>query len=79
DQDHKVYVQHCMRENAEELFRWLSDGAVFYVCGDASRMAHDVHEELITLGERVGGKRREDAEAWVSQLQAEKRYLKDVY
>ena len=79
DQDHKVYVQHCMRENAEELFRWISDGAVFYVCGDASRMAHDVHEELITLGERVGGKRREDAEAWVSQLQAEKRYLKDVY
>jgi sulfite reductase (NADPH) flavoprotein alpha-component len=79
DQAEKVYVQHRMLEHADEMYAWLSDGAVFYVCGDALRMAHGVNEALITIGEEAGGKTREDAEAWVKQLQADKQYLKDVY
>ncbi len=79
DQAEKVYVQHRMLEHAAEMYSWLSDGAVFYVCGDASRMAKDVHEALITIGEQEGGKSREDAEAWVKQLKADKQYLRDVY
>ncbi len=79
DQEHKVYVQHRMLEQAAEMYSWLNDGAVFYVCGDASRMAKDVHEALITIAEKEGGKSREDAEAWVKQLHTDKRYLKDVY
>ena len=79
DQDEKVYVQHCMLENGAELYTWLNDGAIFYVCGDASRMAGDVHEALITIAGREGGKSREYAEAWLNQLQDERRYLKDVY
>ena len=79
DQEHKVYVQHRMLEHAAEMYSWLSDGAVFYVCGDASRMAKDVHEALITIGEQEGGKSREDAETWVKQLKADKQYLRDVY
>jgi sulfite reductase (NADPH) flavoprotein alpha-component len=79
DQEHKVYVQHRMLEHAAEMYSWLNDGSVFYVCGDASRMAKDVHEALITIAEKEGGKSREDAEAWVKQLHTDKRYLKDVY
>ena len=79
DQAEKVYVQHRMLEHSAELYLWLSDGAVFYVCGDASRMAKDVHEALITIGEQEGGKSREEAEAWVKQLKADKQYLRDVY
>ena len=79
DQAEKVYVQHLMLEHSAELYSWLSDGAVFYVCGDASRMAKDVHEALISIAEKAGGKSREDAEVWVKQLQTEKRYLRDVY
>jgi sulfite reductase (NADPH) flavoprotein alpha-component len=37
DQGRKVYVQDRMKEHAEDLWRWLQDGAHFYVCGDASR------------------------------------------
>ena len=74
-----MYVQHRMLEQAAEMYSWLNDGAVFYVCGDASRMAKDVHEALITIAEKEGGKSREDAEAWVKQLHTDKRYLKDVY
>lgn len=79
DQAEKVYVQHRMLEHGAELYTWLSDGAVFYVCGDALRMAKDVHEALISIAEKEGGKSREEAEAWVKQLKADKQYLRDVY
>lgn len=79
DQEEKVYVQHRMLENGAELYAWLNDGAMFYVCGDASRMAGDVHEALITIAEREGGLSREAAEAWLKQLQDDRRYLRDVY
>ncbi len=79
DQPEKVYVQDRIRENAEELYAWLERGAHFYVCGDASRMAHDVHEALIEVVENVGGKSRAEAEAYVGALKKDKRYQRDVY
>ena len=79
DQSEKIYVQHRMLENGAELFAWLNDGAMFYVCGDALRMAGDVHEALITIAEREGGKTREAAEVWLNQLKDDRRYLRDVY
>jgi sulfite reductase (NADPH) flavoprotein alpha-component len=79
DQKQKVYVQHRMLEQAAELWRWLQDGACFYVCGDASRMAGDVHETLIGIAGTVGGMTREAAEGYVEDLRRAKRYLRDVY
>lgn len=79
DQPEKIYVQDRLRERAKELYAWLEEGANFYVCGDASRMAHDVHEELITVVEKAGGKTREAAEAYVDELKKAKRYQRDVY
>jgi len=79
DQKKKVYVQHRMAENAKELWSWLDSGAYFYVCGDATRMAHDVHEALIDIVEKQGGLARPKAEAYVQQMQKDKRYLRDVY
>ena len=79
DQAEKVYVQHKMLEKKAELWSWLNDGAVFYVCGDASRMAKDVDQALRTIAQEEGSKSEEDAVAWVKALQKERRYLKDVY
>ncbi|BCX50170.1 sulfite reductase [NADPH] flavoprotein alpha-component [Haloferula helveola] len=79
DQPEKVYVQDKMRENAAELFAWLEKGAHFYVCGDASRMAHDVNEALIGIIEAEGKRSREEAEAYVEGLRKSKRYQRDVY
>ncbi|RYD40792.1 MAG: sulfite reductase [NADPH] flavoprotein alpha-component, partial [Verrucomicrobiaceae bacterium] len=62
-----------------ELYKWLEEGAHFYVCGDANRMAHDVHEALISVVEFQGGKSREAAEAYVEDLKKSKRYQRDVY
>ncbi len=79
DQAQKVYVQHRMLENAKELYAWLEEGAYFYVCGDASRMAKDVHQALLDLIAQEGGKTPEQAEEYVDALVNAKRYLRDVY
>lgn len=79
DTEKKVYVQNKMLENAKELFAWLDNGASFYVCGDKSRMAKDVHEALITVIEQEGGMSREAAEAYLDDMAKQKRYLRDVY
>ncbi len=79
DQPEKIYVQNRMIEQSRELYAWLEEGAHFYVCGDAQRMAHDVHEALISVVENEGGKSRAEAEAYVEELKKAKRYQRDVY
>ncbi|MFD8740584.1 molybdopterin-dependent oxidoreductase [Streptomyces sp. NPDC059618] len=79
DQRTKVYVQDRMREHGPQLWSWLRDGAHFYVCGDASRMAKDVDQALRDIAVTHGGHSAEGAAAYVKQLTAEKRYVRDVY
>lgn len=79
DQAEKVYVQHRMLEHGEELFQWLENGAHFYVCGDATKMAKDVNDALVEIVKTHGNKSQEDAEQYVNQLRKAKRYQKDVY
>jgi sulfite reductase (NADPH) flavoprotein alpha-component len=79
DQKQKIYVQDRMRENAKELYAWIQEGASFYVCGDASRMATDVDVALHDIIEAEGGMSKDDAAAFVKQLKKDKRYLRDVY
>lgn len=79
DQRQKIYVQDRMLEHGVELWRWLEDGAHFYVCGDASRMAKDVDDTLTAIARRHGGLSEDDATAYVKSLAAQKRYVRDVY
>ena len=72
DQDEKIYVQHKMMEKGAELWRWLNEGAVFYVCGDASRMAKDVDLALRTVAQRQGEMSEDDSAIWVKSLQKRK-------
>ena len=79
DQAEKVYVQHRILEAGEELYKWLEDGAIVYVCGDAARMAGDVDKALHQVIAEQGGKSAEEAAAYVEQMKADKRYRRDVY
>ncbi|GAA2602697.1 bifunctional nitrate reductase/sulfite reductase flavoprotein subunit alpha [Dactylosporangium fulvum] len=79
DQRAKVYVQDRMREHGAQLWAWLQDGAHFYVCGDATRMAKDVDRALRDIAAAHGHLTEDAAAAWVKQLATEKRYLRDVY
>ncbi len=81
DQAEKIYVQTRMREQGAELWKWLNEGAYFYVCGDKNRMAADVHAELIAIAKTHGGKSDEEAKAFIEEslMKTEKRYRRDVY
>ena len=79
DQQEKVYVQHLMTRQGEELWKWLEEGAAFYVCGDASRMAKDVDTALHQLIIDHGGKSEEEAKEYVAAMKKAKRYQRDVY
>ncbi|MGH7212863.1 MAG: sulfite reductase, partial [Acetobacteraceae bacterium] len=62
-----------------DLFRWLEDGAQFYVCGDAQAMAKDVHATLEHIVADQSGRGAEHAQAYMRELQKSGRYLRDVY
>jgi len=80
DQAHKIYVQHKMLENAAEIWEWIDgDGAQFFVCGDARRMAKDVDAALRKIVQEQGGKSVDEANAYVEKLKNDKRYKRDVY
>ncbi len=79
DQPEKIYVQHRMLAQGSILWQWLEDGATVCVCGDASRMAKDVHQALLQIISEHGRMSDEKAEQWLSAMTREKRYLRDIY
>jgi sulfite reductase (NADPH) flavoprotein alpha-component len=79
DGANKVYVQDRMRQSADELWSWLEQGAHFYVCGDALRMARDVEAALLGIAAGSGGMSEDRARAFIAELKATGRYQADVY
>ena len=79
DQDRKIYVQQRMKENGAEIWTWLEQGAHFYVCGDARRMALDVDHALHAIIAEHGNMSPEKAAEYVKSLSKAKRYQRDVY
>ncbi len=79
DQAEKVYVQQRLREQAKDVYAWLEEGACVYICGDASRMAPDVHQALAGVIEEAGGRTPEQAGQYLKELRRAGRYQRDVY
>ena len=80
DQEGKSYVQHKMLENGAEIWKWMeSEGAHFFVCGDARRMAKDVDAALRKIIQEQGGRSEEQTNEYVEKLKSDKRYKRDVY
>lgn len=79
DQQQKIYVQHKLLENQQEIFNWLEEGAHFYLCGDMKSMAKDVNKTLLEIIKTQGGVSVEKADEYVKRLKREKRFQQDVY
>ena len=79
DQVEKVYVQQRIREHGAELARWIDNGAHLYVCGDAQRMAPDVHVALLDVLTRHTGRSHDAAVEYLNELADSRRYARDVY
>ncbi len=69
DQADKVYVQHRLREAADELENWVRDGAAIYLCGSLEGMGREVDAALAELLGRD----------CLEQLAEAGRYRRDLY
>lgn len=78
DQADKIYVQDRLREHAREVHAWLEGGAHLYVCG-AIGMGKDVHAALLDIIRTQGGHDEDTAAEYLTRLQSEGRYCRDVY
>lgn len=79
DGKEKIYVQDRLRENGRTLWEWLQEGAHFYICGNAKRMAKDVERALVDVAGKEGGLSAEDAARYVAGLKKAGRFQADVY
>lgn len=79
DAKEKIYVQHRIIEQGKTVFEWLEEGAFIYVCGDATYMAKDVNQALLTIIENEGKMSADNASEYLKTLTQQKRYRKDVY
>ncbi|MDP6870016.1 MAG: hypothetical protein QGI21_04515 [Candidatus Poseidoniaceae archaeon] len=81
DQEEKIYVQHRLKEHGKEVWEWFERGAYFYICGDKTYMAKDVHKALIEIAIEHGNMSEEAATIFIEKtmMKEQKRYLRDVY
>jgi cytochrome P450/NADPH-cytochrome P450 reductase len=75
----KTYVQDQLTDVRDEVWQMIQDGAIVYVCGDASRMAPDVRRAFATIYRDKTGADAQAAERWLDQLTLANRYLVDVW
>ncbi|HLW72406.1 MAG TPA: hypothetical protein VKS22_17515 [Candidatus Binataceae bacterium] len=79
DPQKKIYVQDQIRESTDKVWAMLEQGAIVYVCGDASRMAPAVHQTFAEIHAEKQNVSADTAESWLDRLAAEGRYLVDVW
>jgi len=75
----KTYVQQRLQEQARDVYAWLEEGAHVYLCGDATRLAPDVHQALAGVIASQGRLASEAAHDYLRRLQRDNRYQRDVY
>lgn len=79
DQAQKIYVQHRLHQQGAQIYQWLQQGALLYVCGAKEPMSNDVEQALVQIIASQGNQSEAQAMAYLQNLAATDRYLKDVY
>ena len=75
----KVYIQHKMLEDAEDLVRMLhKEKGVFYLCGPTWPVP-DVYETLVKALVKYNGFEEITAGEYLEGLKEEERYVLEVY
>lgn len=75
----KVYVQHLLKERAQEINDLLEKKAYIYVCGDAANMAREVNTVLGQIIAQRRGIPESKAEEIVKNMRAANQYQEDVW
>lgn len=75
----KVYVQHKMKEHADEINKILEAKGYFYVCGDAANMAREVNTiiaQIISSHRKLPEAKGEEI---VKSMRSANTYQEDVW
>lgn len=75
----KVYVQHRLEENCKLINTLIKQGAFFYVCGDAQRMARDVQATLVRIIAKERDISLSKGEEIVKNMKVQNLYQEDVW
>jgi sulfite reductase (NADPH) flavoprotein alpha-component len=78
DDGDRTYVQERLYEERAECYRWLREGAHFYVCG-GMEMEQGVCQSLLAVIQDQGGLREEAAVEYFESLREQGRYQRDIY
>ncbi len=79
DQEQKIYVQDKLYEQRKEFLKWLDNGAIIYICGDAKKMEKDVKKTIIRIFQEELSLSEKNALLHFKDLYSKKRYVTDVY
>ncbi len=74
-----TFVQHRLWAERDRVGALLDNGAHVYVCGDGQRMAPAVRDTLARIHQERTGCTDADAKAWLEALEADGRYVADVF
>jgi cytochrome P450 / NADPH-cytochrome P450 reductase len=75
----KTYVQEAIKNHSADVWRLLQREAVIFVCGEASHMAPDVRQAFAWVFQEHAATTAADAQAWLTGLVANHRYLEDIW
>lgn len=78
DTTSRVYVQDKLREEGQQLYQWLQQGAHLYVCGCIT-MEKAVRKTLAEIVNTCSEETAQDADAYIENLRLQGRYQRDVY
>ncbi|XP_055939636.1 methionine synthase reductase-like isoform X2 [Argiope bruennichi] len=73
------YVHESIRQNCNAIAAAVNANGKIYVCGDAKHMAHDVQQAFIDVFQESSNMSASEAKSFVQKLQAEHRYVNDVW
>nr|KAF7434072.1 hypothetical protein H0235_002263 [Vespula pensylvanica] len=79
DQEHKIYVQHIIRENNFLCWEFLQNGANIYLAGSSKDMPNNVRDEFIDLVKENGKLTYEQAVNFIEQLEKNNRYQSETW
>lgn len=79
DQDHKIYVQHIIRQQRELCWQFLQNDGSIYLAGNSKNIPQDVRNEFVSLVKEMGKMTKEETEAFIKYLEKNNRYQSETW
>ena len=80
DQNHKVYVQDIIRQQASSIHRLLVElGGIVYVCGSSGKMPKAVRAALLDVFRKEGNINERAAESYLESMEKDGRYQQETW